>query len=109
MQPVYSVRRSNARLDRERTAAAATAGGVRVVESEPRTHNRIHVIHLYAVKILAREHINENPKTVMVEYLVALPRRIFDLHRVGKPATATRHNANAQPGFRPGVFPLHKF
>src|SRR5262249_30991047 len=96
-------------LDREGTTATTGPGRVRIAEREARAHHRVDVVNLNSVEILLREHVDEDPQTILVQNLIALPRRVFDLHRIREPAAAARHHADSQPGFCARALGFHEF
>src|SRR5437660_2096298 len=108
-----SSRRAIARLDsdlnRKRTAAATATGGVWIAEGKARAHDRADVVYLYAIQILPREHIYENPKTLVIEYVITGTRPVLDLHRVRKSAAAARYHSNSQSGLSAWIFGFDEF
>src|SRR5262249_40837689 len=92
------------RLSGERAAAPASAGGVRVVEGEARTHAAVAVVDLNVLKVLRAEHVDEDSQSTGFDYLVIGLGRLFDIHRVLESGASARHDAHAQTAIHPHIF-----
>src|SRR4051812_29328942 len=69
-------------LSRERSAAAAAARRVRVLEGEARAHDVRHVVNLDAVEVLRAEHVHEHAHAVRLDYVVVRARLLLDVEAV---------------------------
>src|SRR5215475_7906435 len=91
-------------LSGERTAASATAGGVRIVEGEARTHDAVDVINLNVFEVLRAEHVDEDSQPARFDNLVIGLRRFFDVHRILEAGASAGHDAHAQTAVHPHFF-----
>src|ERR1041384_2614062 len=85
-------------LNRERSSAPAGALNVRVLEHEPRLHQLFFVVELGAVQIKQALHVNENLRAVLLENLVAGPRRV-EIHFILQARAAAADDFEPQPFF----------
>ena len=83
-------------LRRERTAAAATAGRLRILEDEPSPHQVFLIIERGFVEVEKALGVHKQPRAVFLDDFVAVPRLRFETHRVRQARTATPLHANAQ-------------
>src|SRR5580693_9152727 len=92
-------------LCRERTAAAATAGGLRVLENEAAPHQVFLIVQRGVIQVKEALRVHEQPRAVFLDHFVAVARLRLQTHRVRQPGAAAALNAHAQPaGFRRHAF-----
>ena len=83
----------------KRRAAAATAGGVRILERKTGTHYAGHVVDLDAVQVLRAEHVNEHAHALPVEDEIAFARLLFNVEATGNPSSRPARLARGVPQF----------
>src|SRR5262245_5010442 len=92
-------------LNVERTAAAAGAGDVRVVELESGAMQTFDVIHFGAIHIHQAGLVDENLKTVKFKDTVVLIAEVLvEPHTVLKAGAASADDLNSQAGIAFGLF-----
>src|SRR5215468_9626136 len=91
-------------LSGERTAAPASAGGVRIIEGEARTHDAVDVIDLNALQVLRAEHVDEDPQPARFDHLIIGLGRFFDVHRILETGASAGHDAHAQTALHSHIF-----
>src|ERR1051326_1195465 len=79
---------SVSKLDAERTATAAGALHVRVIEFEPGAFQRLDVVYFGAVQIEQAGLVDENLQVAVVVILVQHVRRVFEGHGVAETGAA---------------------
>src|SRR5687767_7486016 len=77
-----------ARSGRERMSAPAATGGVRVLEREPRTLHRGHVVDGDVVQVLGRKRVDKELEALRLDDEVILGRLVFDKETVFEAAAA---------------------
>src|SRR5690606_8459365 len=93
--------------DGERTTAAATAAGVRIVEGEAGTLEGGHVVDLHPPQVLHAEGIHEKPETVHLQHEIVVRRFILDVEAVLEPGAPAGQHAHAEPRILGGAVLLH--
>src|SRR6202790_5569448 len=89
----------------ERTAAAATASGLRILEHKAAPHQVFLIVQRGVVQIKEALRVHEQPRTVFLDHFVAVARLRLQTHRVGQPGAAAALHAHAQAaGFRRHAF-----
>src|ERR1700733_5408828 len=90
-----------ARLDAERTAAAAGALDVRVVELEARTFDCLDIVNLHAVEIHFAHLIYENLQAVeFIDVVAVLIDLVLESHVIAETRATAAHDCDAQAGGR---------
>src|SRR5271155_442199 len=88
-------------LDAERTAAAAGALDVRVIEFEARTFDCLDVVNLHAVEIHFAHLIHENFQAVeFIDVVAVLIDLILESHVIAETRATAAHDSDAQAGGR---------
>lgn len=90
---------SRAGLGGERATASASSGRIRVLEREPRSLHRCHVVDRDALQILGRERIDEHPELAFVDDEIVVGALVFDEEGVLEPTAATWLHAHSEPAF----------
>src|SRR5262249_3819396 len=95
-------REVRASLRRERAAATAAAGRVRILEGETGALHRRHVVDRDPVEILRRERIDEPLVALLPEHDVVVGRLLLDEQAVAEAAAPAGLNAHAEPAVGDG-------
>src|SRR6266436_751818 len=82
-------------LDAERTAAAAGALDVGIIELESRAFNRLDVIDFDSVQIHGAHLVDGNLQTIKLEHLVRIRGRVLKRHVVLETGAAATDNSHA--------------
>src|SRR5258708_24539600 len=90
----------NAVLDREGRAAAAAAGGVRVLEGETGFLEVAAIIDRGAVQVLGAEVVHEQPDAARLDHVIVVGRLVLDVQGVLEARAAARHYADPQARHR---------
>src|SRR5688500_13708368 len=85
------------RSGRERTTAAAAAGGVRDLEREAGPLHRRDVVDRHAAQVLGRERFNEDVEAVVRQHEIVLGRLVLDQLAVLEAAAPAGLDRDAQP------------
>src|ERR1700730_1383418 len=81
-------RKARANSGRERTAAAATSRGVRILKDETLTHQRLFVLQRGAVQIQQTFRVDEDSPAMLFKNLVAVARLAVETHGIGESGAA---------------------
>jgi len=98
----------NSRLNAKRTAAAAGAFHVRIIELEARAFDGLDVINLDAVEIHRTHLVNRDLESVEIHDLIGLIGLVFKSHVVLETGAASANHSDAQR-HRHGVLHAHDF
>ena len=82
------------KLRRERRAASAAAGRIRILEREARSHHIRRMVDGDAIQILCRKHIDKEPDVILIHNKIACFRFFLDIEAVLKSRTSARYDTN---------------
>lgn len=92
-------------LGRKGRAAAAAAGGIRILKGKSGTHHIGCIINRDAIEVLSRKHINKKLDAEFVQDKITLPRFFLDIQAVLETRTSAGNYPYAEAGrFREVIF-----
>src|ERR1700739_3908867 len=83
-------------LDRKRSPAATTMRGSRILEDKSLPHQCLFVIERHFLEIDIAFRVHENPRSILLDHLIALSRLSIKPHGEPMPGAAAALHAQAQ-------------